>query len=108
MQAGHCDGAILHLPAMPDQAKIIDVLSSVLHPSVSDVLSGFLPGLFFESCIVMAGPQNQVQLLIGRASLDRYTPALIALLMAFVVGSAFMLWVRLLHTVLRYAAIFFR
>ena len=45
------------------------------------------------------------QLVVARASLlYRYTPVLVALLVAFVVGSAFMLWVQLIQTVLRRAA----
>jgi hypothetical protein len=74
-------------------------LSKVLHPRVFDFFAAFLPGLFFESCLLLANPQS-VQSLVGRANLDRYTTVFVALLMAFVVGSAFMLWVRLIQIVL--------
>jgi hypothetical protein len=33
-------------------------LSKVLHPRVVDFLAAFLPGLFFESCLLLANPQS--------------------------------------------------
>jgi len=86
---------------MADEAKVIDVISRLLHPSVAGVLAAFLPGLFFETCVMIASPQI-AQLMVARTSfLYRYTPVLVALLVAFVVGSAFMFWVQLIQSVLR-------
>lgn len=84
--------------------KVIDVISRLLHPSVAGVLAAFLPGLFFETCVMVADPRI-AQLVVARASLlYTYTPVLVALLFAFVVGSAFMVWVQLIQSVLRWAA----
>lgn len=91
----------LTLAAVADETKVIDVISRLLHPSVAGVLAAFLPGLFFETCVMIARPQI-AQLVVARASLlYRYTPVLVALLVAFVVGSAFMLWVQLIQYVVR-------
>lgn len=64
-----------------------------------DVLGAFVPGLFFEACLLLGDPQR-VASLAERASLDRYTPPLVALIVAFVVGSAFVLWVRCIEIAL--------
>jgi hypothetical protein len=87
-----------------DETKVIDVISRLLHPSVAGVLAAFLPGLFFETCVLLASPRI-LQLMVARTSfLNRYTPVFVALLVAFVVGSAFMLWVQLIQNVLRLSA----
>jgi hypothetical protein len=75
---------------------MVDVVSRILHPRSLDVLGAFVPGLFLEACLLLAKPQVVVALL-DRANVDRYVPLFIALIMAFVVGSAFLLWVRSLE-----------
>jgi hypothetical protein len=68
---------------------------------VTSVLAAFLPGLFFEACVAMASPRI-AELLITRANLlHRYAPVIVALLVAFVVGNAFILWVQLIQSVTR-------
>jgi hypothetical protein len=68
---------------------------------VAGVLAAFLPGLFFEVCVMIASPQIAQLMAVRAAVLYRYTPLLVAMLIAFVVGSAFMLWVRLFQHALR-------
>jgi len=80
--------------------KVVELLSGVLHPRVADALSGFLPGLFFETCLLLAEPQ-QTKALLAAARLDRPTELFITLLLAFVVGNAFIFWVRLIQIFLR-------
>jgi hypothetical protein len=94
--AGHSMFAGLHLRAVADQLSTFDVASKVLHPRVIDGLAALVPGLFFESCILLANP-SRVLFLVSRAALDRYTPILIALLLAFVVGNTFVLWVKFIE-----------
>ncbi len=88
---------------MPDinGDKVLDVVSRVLHPRVVTVLAALLPGFFFEACVLIANPQV-ADLLARRASaVPRYTPLFLSFLLAFVSGSAFMLWVGLLQSAVR-------
>jgi hypothetical protein len=81
--------------------KVLEAVSRVLHPRVVTALAALVPGFFFEACVLMANPQI-AELLTRRASvLSRYTPVFLSLLFAFVLGSAFMLWVTLLQSTVR-------
>ena len=73
-----------------------------LHPLVFDFLLGFLPGFFFEVCVLLANPQwvKQLANLVGPD--HYYTTVFIALFLAFVVGGAFVQWVRYIQGILRY------
>jgi hypothetical protein len=81
--------------------KVLDVVSRILHPRVVTLLAALVPGFFFEACVLIANPQI-ADLLTRRASvLSRYTPLFLSFLFAFVLGSAFMLWVGLLQSTVR-------
>ena len=73
-----------------------EVLSGVFHPRVADLLAAFLPGLFFEGCAALACPLK-VQAVLTNSRLDHASQIFLALLFGFVLGSAFMLWVRLIQ-----------
>jgi hypothetical protein len=79
-----------------DYTKMAEVLSGVLHPRVADVLAAFLPGLFFEGCVALACPQK-VQAVLTNSRLDHASQIFLALVFGFILGSAFMLWVRLIQ-----------
>ena len=81
---------------MADYSKMAEVLSGVLHPRVAEVLAGFLPGLFFEGCVALACPQK-LQAVLTNSRLDHASQIFLALLFAFILGSALMLWVRLIQ-----------
>jgi hypothetical protein len=67
-------------------------LSKALHPRILDVLTAFMPGLFFEICVLVGNPT--LVLSLARPPLDRPTSIAIAIVMAFIIGNFFMLWVR--------------
>jgi hypothetical protein len=69
-----------------------------VHPRIWDLLPGFVPGLFFEICVLLANPES-IKHLIAPAGLDRYAAAVVALILAFILGTAFMYWARLLQSV---------
>ncbi len=77
-------------------------LSKALHSRFLDLFPAFMPGLFFEISIFLACPQR-IQALVGPAHLERYLQIIIALVLAFVIGHAFMCWVRLIQTALWFA-----
>ena len=81
-------------PLAAHSEAVSKVLSSVLPPRTYAYLSAFLPGFFFEISICLADPRL-VQGLIARsnqaANLGRYPKILIATLIAFILGNAFML-----------------
>lgn len=76
-------------------------LSKALHPRFWDFLPALMPGLFFEISIFLAFPQ-QIQDRLAPAHLERYLQIIIALILAFIIGNAFMCWVRVLQMVLRF------
>jgi len=76
-------------------------LSKLLHPRFWDMVPAFMPGLFFEVCVLCARPEL-VYGIAARAHLDRYALVVVALIVAFVVGTAFMLWVRLIRLALAF------
>jgi hypothetical protein len=78
-------------------------LSKALHPRFWDYLPAFMPGLFFEISIFLAFPQ-QIHDRLAPAHLERYLQIIIALVLAFIIGNAFMCWVRLLQMVIRFTA----
>lgn len=67
-------------------------LSKGLHPGFWNLLPAFMPGLFFEICILLAEPER-VRNIAGRAQVGGYLELFIALTLAFVIGNAFMLLV---------------
>ncbi len=66
-------------------------LSKALHPRFWDLLPAFMPGLFFEICILLAEPE-WVCRTVGQAQLERYLETAIALTLAFILGNGFMFW----------------
>jgi hypothetical protein len=74
-------------------------LTKVFHPRSFELLTPLLPGLFFE-CSVLVGKPQLVREVVGRVGSDRYLILFLALLFAFVVGNALLLWVRLIEVVL--------
>jgi hypothetical protein len=66
-------------------------LSKVLHPRVTDLLTAFMPGLFFEICVLVANPALIVSFF--RPPLDRPAAIFIFTVMGFIIGNFFMLWV---------------
>jgi len=76
-----------------------DLSKSLFHPRILDVVPAFMPGLFFEISLVLACPQ-QINAMLGSAHLERYLQIIVALFLAFVFGSAFMAWVRLIQSLL--------
>jgi hypothetical protein len=66
-------------------------LSKVLHPRVLDVLTAFMPGLFFEICVLVGNPG--LVLSVSRPPLDRPSIIAIAVFIAFVIGDFFILWI---------------
>jgi hypothetical protein len=76
-------------------------LSKGLHPRFMDLFPAFMPGLFFEISIFLACPR-QIQNHLAPAHLERFPQIIIALILAFIIGSAFMCWVRVLQMVLRF------
>jgi hypothetical protein len=71
-------------------------LGKIFHPSVSELLCPFVPGLFFEICIFLANPQYAQPILKAMGS-DRYIQLFVVLFFAFIIGNALLLWVRLLQ-----------
>ena len=67
-------------------------LSKALHPRALDLLTAFMPGLFFEICISLGNPQLINSLIQPQA--DHLITFIIAIVLAFVIGNFCMLWVR--------------
>ena len=74
-------------------------LSKFVHPRFWNLVPAFMPGLFFEICILCSRP-DEVYKIASRAHLDRYSFVLVALILAFIVGNAFMFWVNLIQDIL--------
>jgi hypothetical protein len=70
-------------------------LSKIFHPRIVDLLTSFMPGLFFEICVVVGNPA--IVLTFFRPPLDHLTALIIALVMAFIIGNFFMFWVRFIQ-----------
>lgn len=77
----------------------IDV-SKVVHPRFWEILPAFLPGLFFEVCLSLGNSQLAGQL-TKQAHLAPYPLTFVAVLIAFVIGIAFMYWVQTVQWSLR-------
>jgi hypothetical protein len=71
-------------------------LAKALPPRFWGVLTAFLPGLFFEISVVIGNPEL-IQRVKTPTELDRVSLTIIALVIAFIVGNALMLWVRFLQ-----------
>jgi hypothetical protein len=74
-------------------------LSRPFHPAAWELLASFMPGLFFEGSLLLARPES-VRCIIAPVALGHYVALAIALFLAFVVGTAFIAWVRLIQIVL--------
>jgi hypothetical protein len=74
-------------------------LTKIVHPRAWDFLPAFLPGMWFEISVFLANPEI-FRSYACRANLAHYSMVFIALLGAFILGTAFMLWVWLLHVLL--------
>lgn len=82
---------------------ISKILLSVIPPRAYAYLAAFLPGLFFEVSIFLANPQFIDQLILDSnqaASLGKYLNIGIAVFLAFIVGTAFIFWVGIVHRIL--------
>jgi hypothetical protein len=75
-------------------------LNRALHPRLVDLLVSLVPGLFFEICLLLRNPQWAKQLAGVAGSDHYYTAIFIALFLAFVIGAAFLMWVRLIERIL--------
>jgi hypothetical protein len=71
-------------------------LGKAFHPRFLDLLIAFVPGLFFEICVLLGNPQWVNQLSIAGPA-HYYTTLFISLLLAFVLGGAFLSWVKLIR-----------
>ena len=74
-------------------------LTKMFHPRSFELLAPFLPGFFFEGSLLVGRPEL-VRETLSRVGSERYLLLFLALLAAFVVGSALLLWVRLMEIVL--------
>jgi hypothetical protein len=72
-------------------------LNSALHPRVGELLSPFVPGLFAEICVLLTSSQAREHMVSIAGANHYYTTVAIALFVAFVVGNAFLLWVRFIQ-----------
>src|ERR1700732_3550412 len=71
-------------------------VSKVLNSQHFSSLTPVIPGLFFEICFYVGNPEK-VMAATSRLHLDKAAIVVLSLFMAFVIGSAFYLWVRLLQ-----------
>jgi hypothetical protein len=71
-------------------------LSKVLRPSAFTPLVAFMPGLFLEICIALGNPEKVAEI-SSHAQLDKTMAVVVALILAFVIGNAFCLWVYLIQ-----------
>jgi hypothetical protein len=74
---------------LPDISK---ALTALVHPRIYTYLAGLVPGLFFEISILAVCPAP-IQEAISRVHLGYDTSVVVALFLAFVIGSAAILWV---------------
>lgn len=90
---------------MPDSTiPVADAITKViLHlvpPRAYTFLFAFLPGLFFEMCILLSNPALVCDL-VAKAQdgmgLSNYELVGVALIFAFIIGNGFMLWVTLIQ-----------
>jgi hypothetical protein len=68
-------------------------LSKAPHPhfvGLASVLVAFMPGLFFEICLLLANPALVVSLMVP--PLDRPIAIIVALIISFIVGNFFVIW----------------
>jgi hypothetical protein len=77
-------------------------LTKVFHPRFTDLLAGFLPGLFFEICVLLANPEF-AQRIIKSTGADRYIQLFVVLFLAFILGSALIQWVRFIQIQFMYS-----
>ena len=74
-------------------------LSKALHPRLLDVLGAFMPGFFFEICILVANPALVVSLM--QPPLDKPLAATVTgVILAFIIGNFFMIWVSFVQRIL--------
>lgn len=76
-------------------------LSKAFHPRFIDILWAFMPGLFFEICLLLGNTQLANSLI--QPPLDHTLSIVVAVILAFIIGNIFMLWVRLLQGVLSWS-----
>jgi hypothetical protein len=74
-------------------------LTKVFHPRFVDVLTAFMPGLFFEACVLVGNPA--LVLSLSRPPIDRPLAIAVTVFMAFIIGNVFMLWVSLIQSMLK-------
>ena len=71
-------------------------ITKALHPRTFGYFAPLMPGLFFEISILLFGPHS-FRDLAGHAQLGYYTSLVVALILAFIIGTGFMLLVRLIQ-----------
>ena len=71
-------------------------LSRALHPRLLDHLAPFMPGLFFEVSILLARPEY-FSSIAGRARVGYFTSIWLALILAYIIGTGAVLFVRLIQ-----------
>src|SRR6516164_983747 len=71
-------------------------ITKALHPKTFGAFAPLMPGLFFEISVLLSG-RYSVRDLSGRAQLGYVTTLGVALIMAYVIGNASLLWVRLVQ-----------
>ena len=71
-------------------------ITKALHPKTFGAFAPLMPGLFFEISVLLSG-RYSVRDLFGRAQLGYVTTLGVALIMAYVIGNASLLWVRLVQ-----------
>jgi hypothetical protein len=77
-------------------------LTKVFHPKVADLLAAFEPGLFFVVSVLLANPQYAQRIVgvMGAMGAELYIQLFVLLFLAFVLGSALILWVRFIQILL--------
>ena len=69
-----------------------------VHPRFWDLFLSFIPGIFFEVSVFVASSGFRTS--VGRAQIGQNFEIAIATIMAFILGNAFLLWVRFIRIAL--------
>jgi hypothetical protein len=71
-------------------------IAKALHPRTFGYFAPLMPGFFFEVSVLLSSPSG-LRNFSGRAQLGYYTILVVALIVAFIIGVGFMLFVRLIQ-----------
>lgn len=89
----------MELPKIPG-----DVLGKILPDNFHTYLAGFIPGLFFEISVLVADPERISRLVCAAESTSTFGNwglLAIALVLAYIIGTWFIVWVSLFQWALR-------